>query len=419
MKIFLILLAFNIYSTRTTPGVDAQLYVGCEADNATGTTVETCFVNRRSPLAYTATDGTVITLGTLSVLAVLCVNNVPGTLENCACAIVVDPVNSTVETDICSSCTISNISDTTFENYFDCSNRLNGTCVGLTATGECISNIDPAPVTPAPVPVAIPSPVAVPVTTTLAPRPIPTSFPVFRPTVTAVPELNPINTSTVLTTPSNTPAGVTSNDQNEGTGDLNVGVVTAIGVVGGMALSALVAYLLVINKRKQTGKANDLRQEPTVRKEIHGSKVDFEGPSSQSNGNLAQSPALVQNPIVETPPNNVYDVDDYDEPDKRNVYTAIPDIPKRYSATTAIQTPATASLRPSYPVNPDLHVKDQCRVVPPVVVSSPIFVSGGENSNVIPFAVAVGVASSTISAPVFTETNNNNETQPRRTLLEP
>lgn len=193
----LMILIINIIVTQTTPGVDAQLYTDCQVstDTTTGTTLEGCVVNKASPLTYTATDGTVITLGAVSLVGVSCDTSVPGTVDTCVCVILVDPSDPLLDTDFCNSCTVSAISETVFENYFDCSNRLTGNCVGLTADGACISSTgttDP-PVT---APVSEPTPVTVSaptIVTTPAPvDPSTTSAPISVPVDTPAPVLAPV-----------------------------------------------------------------------------------------------------------------------------------------------------------------------------------------------------------------------------------
>lgn len=186
---FLILLIHVFILQNTSSGVvNAQLYQNCQIDTSTGVTIQSCLVNRPSPLTYTATDGTTTTLGSLSVLAVACDTAVPGTVDTCTCFILVDPGDTIEEADVCTSCTVTTITDAVFENYFDCSNRLTGTCVGLDASGTCISNVDGVPVTapvtvPAPtVPVPVAVPVAVPVVDPVPTTPAPVADPVDVPT---------------------------------------------------------------------------------------------------------------------------------------------------------------------------------------------------------------------------------------------
>jgi hypothetical protein len=158
--------------------VDAQLYQACQdSTSEDGTPAQTCLVDRPSPLTYTAADGTGITLGEISFVIVICIPTVPGTVDTCGCLVVVNPSDPFVETDLCDSCTITAISDTEFDNVFDCSNRLPaGPCVGLDTGRNCISSAGVVPVTPAPV--TVPAPVPVVVSTPVpvdesAPEPVP------------------------------------------------------------------------------------------------------------------------------------------------------------------------------------------------------------------------------------------------------
>jgi hypothetical protein len=75
--------------------------------------------------------------------------------------------------------------------------------------------------------------------------------------------------------------------------------------------------------------------------------------------------------------------------------------------------------KPSYPVHPTLHVKDQCRavvMVPSVVASMPTSSSvslavsspGGDSQTLIPMAVAIGV-NSTINETTTTRSSESSE----------
>jgi hypothetical protein len=153
-----------------TLGVEAQLYRGCQdltLDD--GTPFQGCIVDRPNPLTYTAADGTAITLGMNSNILVGCIPTVPNAIDACVCIVTVDPSDPPVATDDCSSCQITVISETEFDNIFDCSNRLTGPCVGLDENRNCISN--DGGVTPTPV--AVPAP-TVPATTAPVDVPVPT-----------------------------------------------------------------------------------------------------------------------------------------------------------------------------------------------------------------------------------------------------
>ena len=199
--------------------VEAQLYQNCQIDTSTGVTLQTCLVNRPIPLTYTAADGTAITLGTLSAVAVTCETSVPGTVDTCTCFILVDPGAAIDNSDICTSCTVSTISATEFDNYFDCSNRLTGPCVGLDVNGVCISNVDvPVPVTvPAPVVVTTTAPVADPAVPVVTPAPVvvTTLAPVVAEPTTLLPTLLPVASVPIAT---DEPIAPTGTDECTGKG---------------------------------------------------------------------------------------------------------------------------------------------------------------------------------------------------------
>ena len=185
---FLILLIHVLVVHNTSSfGANAQLYQNCQRDSSTGVTLQSCLVNRLNPLTYVAADGTAITLGTDSFAVVECETTGPGTIDTCTCFIVVNPSNPIEETDTCTSCTVTAISDTVFDNIFDCSNRLTGSCVGLDSSGACISSVDGAPVTPVSVPVSSSAPVAEPTAPTESPVTVTTPVPVEDSTPTATP----------------------------------------------------------------------------------------------------------------------------------------------------------------------------------------------------------------------------------------
>jgi hypothetical protein len=196
----------------TSGVVEAQLYQNCQTDTSIGATTEGCLVDRSNPLTYTAADGTVTTLGTVSFLAVTCANSVPGTVETCSCFIIVNPSEEFTEEEVCNSCTVTAISATEFDNVFDCSNRLTGPCVGLDADRICINNengVTPAPVTvpaptipttPAPVDVSVPTPVPAPVISTSAPVTDPTTPPPVAEPTPPVPDPQPVPITAPTTT---------------------------------------------------------------------------------------------------------------------------------------------------------------------------------------------------------------------------
>ena len=111
---------------------------------------------------------------------------------------------------------------------------------------------------------------------------------------------------------------------------------------------------------------------------------------------------------------------DWTIPENTQSYKAT--IPSSPQPTLTSASAMAIQPRPSYPVNPNLHFKDQCRGVAPVVaiLSSPVFVSREYDTKVLPFAVAVGAStvSSMTNVPVSSSEKRNNHKPRDRTLLD-
>ena len=119
---------------------------------------------------YTGPDGTFPLLNVQTFMVAYCVKSfdVP-TPENCNCSVHVGTIQ---ESEACQSCSIHNDTPSIrnqlwgWDVVFDCSNLLNGPCVGRDENSVCISNIDsstaapngPAPSSPTISPIMAPTP---------------------------------------------------------------------------------------------------------------------------------------------------------------------------------------------------------------------------------------------------------------------
>ncbi len=146
---------------------DAQLLIGCSNQvSATGFAFELCIHNKPSPYTAVLSNGSSVSFGLASFIATYCAIGLPLSVDSCDCTAIVNPSDPLAETDFCNSCTIASIANTTFQPYFDCSNRLVGDCVGLDVDGMCIDNsgdVVPAPVLQAPTVTPVQAPTLTPV----------------------------------------------------------------------------------------------------------------------------------------------------------------------------------------------------------------------------------------------------------------
>ena len=154
---------------------NAQLFnTTCFFFNNTGTDelLESCLYNKASPFTVELEDGTLESFGLKSFAFDSCLHSIPQSNKTCTCAVRVGLIYPFETLSECNSCTIQNISDTEFLPIYDCSNLLDGDCVGIDAKGRCINNtggnVTPAPVripTSAPLGTVIPPPAPFPATT--------------------------------------------------------------------------------------------------------------------------------------------------------------------------------------------------------------------------------------------------------------
>lgn len=150
--------------------VNAQLLVACSNQVPdSGLPYELCIHNKPSPYTAVLSNGSSVSFGTESFIATYCFIGQPLSVDSCFCTAIVNPSNPLTATDFCNNCTIASISNTTFQPYFDCSNRLVGDCVGVDVDGMCIDNS--GDVVPAPVQASTVTPVQAP---TLTPVQAPT-----------------------------------------------------------------------------------------------------------------------------------------------------------------------------------------------------------------------------------------------------
>ena len=433
----MIVIGLLVGSTQKKFMVQAQLFVNCadiELDG--GGTVEGCIYNAASPLTVSLTDGSSVTFGTESGIFVYCNPSVARSVDTCVCSVIVDPTDPATASDFCDSCTITAISDTEFDPYFDCSNRLVGDCVGIDSAGLCIDNnvgTAPAPVrvpisaplgnavpspTPLPVsaPIAAPTPFLVTVATfapllpptpfpvtvaTLAPLPPPTPFPITIVTSAPLTPQSDLPPSTAPTareafempskpagqSPINTSTTSTSG-QDVGSGTLIIG--SAIGCVGGLFLAALIALLiLIVQRKKSASTSNEAKETATFSNQRNESNFDdeFIHPWS-SRTTLGVSDitgavaSLVRPPAIYPP-----------------LFYPMSDTTSNTTYTTEILEPKKCDAIHPYPVNPLLHVKDQCREVALVRVPAPILSSESvRNITNIPVVVPMGVVNMVASA---------------------
>lgn len=130
--------------------------VGCTTTDA-GTNF--CVVNVPSPLEFII-SGSQVTFGTESYLFADC-----ATLSftpSCQCYIVIGEVK---QENFCKSCDIRIVESPFFQVAFDCSNVIDGPCVGATTEGTCISDEPMPTVSPTPEPTAPPEPEPTPTPT--------------------------------------------------------------------------------------------------------------------------------------------------------------------------------------------------------------------------------------------------------------
>ena len=357
----LILIGLTINTHFLVVVVDAQLFIDC-VDGGTdyGNPYEACVYNTTSPLSVPLDDGSMVSFGTESYAVIYCLFNSTRSPFSCACDIIVNPSDPVAENDYCNWCAVVAVSDTEFIPSFDCSNRLVGDCVGVDSDGICIDNsgsiISSPPSAPngttvttprvAPVPAPVRAPVPVP-------RPSPTKLPVAITTLdpTLLSDISPSRAPTVRDTnenPSGQPVTTTipmpiiSDDRavdapsststtstsGQGISSNNFTVIgLVVGCVGGLFLAAVIVFLTMLIQRKKHTKNETNKSVP-----------------------------------LEDP----------------------------HAAAEILEPQKCDTLHP-YPVNPLLHVKDQCREVAFVRVPTPMSLSPSDSTNKnMPFAMPVG-----------------------------
>ena len=376
-NITMIVIGLLISSTQKKFMVQAQLFVSCsDVELDSGGTVEGCLYNTASPLTVSLTDGSSVTFGTESGIFVYCNPSVARSVDTCVCRVIVNPSDTASASDFCDSCTITAISDTEFDPYFDCSNRLVGDCVGIDSAGLCIdNNVAPAPVR---VPVSIPPPTPFPVSAPRAtPLQSPTAFPITPMTLaplTPQSDLPPSTAPTVsertempskrpVEAPINTSTSNTSG-QVAGSSDFTITGV-AVGCVGGIVLAALFALLILIIQRKKFASSETSKS------------ATFGDPNAAPIFDDTFSPPRSSGTTLGVSDTTGSTIASLVRPTATNLPLLYPMVNTTFSTpyTTEMLEPQKCEALHPYPVNPLLHVKDQCRAVAFVPVPNPMSLS--------------------------------------------
>ena len=246
----------------------------------------------------------------------------------------------------------------------------------------------------APIPVPRPSPTKLPAVTTSNPTPIPDVSPSVAPTVRFAIEMPSSPNDAAVDAPTNVNTTSTSG-QVVSSNSLIIGI--AIGGVGGLLLAALIVFLIVwIQRKKQT--SNETRKFAPFG-DPHAAQ-DASSPPPSSGTTLGMSDtstiaSLVRPPAIYPP-----------------LCYPMSDTTSNTTYTTEILEPQKIDAIRPYPVNPLLHVKDQCRDVAFVRVAAPMSLSlSAQNTTtipvVVPMVVVNMVASAETPAPVSSERNHH------------
>ena len=132
------------------PVFESNLFYGCSNETDNGVVYESCIYNTSSPVTYELTDRTLRSFGTDSYITTRCLANAAKSISSCSCEFIVNPSNPPTSSDTCKSCEIQILNETLFWPYFDCSNRLDGDCVGFDFVGNCIPSDDGVVSSPVP-----------------------------------------------------------------------------------------------------------------------------------------------------------------------------------------------------------------------------------------------------------------------------
>jgi hypothetical protein len=413
--------AIVIHATNTQLLVKAQLFVGCKNEvTDDGVAYEACLYNAPSPLTVELGSGSFVSFGTKSSAFIYCLSDYARSPDTCDCNVLVNPSDPVASTDFCNSCTVQVISDTEFLPYFDCSNRLVGTCVGFDAAGICIDNS--GSVVPAPVGTLVPPPTPFPDIRSASPQS--TAFPFNMRT------LDPAPTAVIASEPltikharkSGIPIGsVKSENQKDvpatSTDDSSESIIgIAIGcVVGGFAFAVVIGYFVFSRGRKQARTNN----QPSI---ISTSTDPYIIRSNTDDDfRSAQSPPVALRPVMSNwvklsrpspstePP--LYPITEVasDNTNTEEILVAInnrnddivPGNMKMHNSNTTPQAaaaevvPSSTSRLPSFPGNNSfVHAKNQRRDIGkfPQPPSSTREYQGDRG---IPFSVTIGVSTAT------------------------
>ena len=401
----LILIGLTINTHFLVVVVDAQLFIDC-VDGGTdyGNPYEACVYNTTSPLSVPLDDGSMVSFGTESYAVIYCLFNSTRSPFSCACDIIVNPSDPVAENDYCNWCAVVAVSDTEFIPSFDCSNRLVGDCVGVDSDGICIDNSGsiissppsapngttvttprvapvPAPVR-APVPVPRPSPTKLPVAiTTLDPTLLPDISPFMVPPTVRDTNENPIRQPVTTTIPTTSTRG-----QDISSGNFTI-IGLVVGCVGGLFLAAVIVFLMMLIQRKKHTKNETNKSVPL--EDLHAAPNfdDTSSPPRSSRTTLGMSDtstiASLVRPTTTNPP---------------LLYPMADTLSNTPYAAEILEPQKCDTLHP-YPVNPLLHVKDQCRDVALVRVPTPMSLSPSDSANTnMPFAMPVGDKTATHEA---------------------
>ena len=191
---------------------------------------------------------------------------------------------------------------------------------------------------------------------------------------------NPIRQPVTTTIPTTSTRG-----QDISSGNFTI-IGLVVGCVGGLFLAAVIVFLTMLIQRKKHTKNETNKSVPL--EDLHAAPNfddTFSPPRSSRTTTLGMSDtstiASLVRPTITNPP----------------LLYPMADTLSSTPYTTEILEPQKCDTLHPYPVNPLLHVKDQCREVAFVQSPNPIPGTTSHNNN-IPFAMPVGVKTATHEA---------------------
>ena len=265
----------------------------------------------------------------------------------------------------------------------------------------------------------------------------PTSYPSMGPiTVTSAPSMKSVaNPAAPVSFPVVSPVG------NNGNSDKSIVGVAIGGAVGGVALAAVIGLLVFFAMRHQSNRtskkpitvptySNHPYTESNTDDDFASSRAPTTSSGSVSGGSSNGATATLAQPLPLIHPTPMYPITEephsavtttrevVERSNKREVFVPPPDMPPPLRNSMTTQTLSSSSSSPqrsAYPTNHVVDVKDQCRSVAMVRSSSPTLISQDDSSN-IPFAVALGVSttSSAMASVVSSTSSNNSNKKPAK-----